>query len=156
MPFPEEPGTIVFVRIAGSDNERLGTLCLIRKRKTLGADEKRLLHALASHAALSLENFRRFSQLERSKRQWVEDIDAISDYIVVHDRSWNIVRTNRSLSSHLGVPPVALVGAAMASLRHIAEAGSDLPCPFCRDTKQVREEYVAVSADRTFLISIST
>src|SRR2546425_3992873 len=37
-------------------------------------------HALASHAALSLENFRRFSQLERSKRQWVEDIDAISDY----------------------------------------------------------------------------
>src|SRR2546425_9341734 len=78
--FPEEPGTVAFVRIAASDNERLGTLCLIRNRKTLSADEKRLLHALASHAALSLENFRRFSQLERSKRQWVEDIDAISDY----------------------------------------------------------------------------
>src|SRR5882762_4275551 len=106
MPFPGEPGAVVFVRIAASDNERLGTLCLIRNGKTLGADEKRLLHALASHAALSLENFRRFSQLERSKRQWVEDIDAISDYIVVHDRAWNIVRTNRSLASHLGVPPV--------------------------------------------------
>src|SRR6266850_20642 len=78
-------GVAVFVRIAGSDNERLGTLCLIRKRKGLDGEEKRLLHALASHAALSLENFRRFSQLERSKRQWVEDIDAISDYIVVHD-----------------------------------------------------------------------
>src|SRR6202521_3528590 len=25
MPFPEKPGTIVFVRIAASDNERLGT-----------------------------------------------------------------------------------------------------------------------------------
>ena len=74
------------------------------------------LQALASHAALSLENFRRFSQLERSKRQWVEDIDAISDYIVVHDRSWNIVRTNRSLSSHLGVPPVALVGRSHGQL----------------------------------------
>jgi len=101
MPLPEEPGAIVFVRIAASDNERLGTLCLIRNRKTLGANEKRLLHALASHAALSLENFRRFSQLERSKRQWVEDIDAISDYIVVHDRAWKIVRTNRSLASTL-------------------------------------------------------
>src|SRR6202521_2075547 len=155
MPFPGEPGAVVFVRIAASDNERLGTLCLIRNRKTLGADEKRLLHALASHAALSLENFRRFSQLERSKRQWVEDIDAISDYIVVHDPSWRIVRTNRSLSSHLGVPPVALVGEAMASLRQIAEAGSDLPCPFCRDTKQAREEYVAVSGNRSFLISTS-
>jgi PAS domain S-box-containing protein len=155
MPFPEEPGTIVFVRIAASDNERLGTLCLIRNRKTLGANEKRLLHALASHAALSLENFRRFSQLERSKRQWVEDIDAISDYIVVHDRAWKIVRTNRSLASHLGVPPVALVGEAMSSLRQIAETGSDLPCPFCRDTQRSKEEYVAASAERIFLVSTS-
>src|SRR6266581_2128696 len=151
FPFPEEPGAVVFVRIAASDNERLGTLCLIRNRKTLGAGEKRLLHALASHAALSLENFRRFSQLERSKRQWVEDIDAISDYIVVHDRAWNIVRTNRSLASHLGVPPVALVGKAMSSLRQIAETGSDLACPFCQDTQRTREEYVAASAERIFL-----
>src|SRR6202171_4493528 len=145
----------VFVRIAGSDKERLGTLCLIRKRKGLNGDEKRLLHALASHAALSLENFRRFSQLERSKRQWVEDIDAISDYIVVHDRAWKIVRTNRSLASHLGVPPVALVGEAMSSLRQIAETGSDLPCPFCRDTQRSKEEYAAASAERIFLVSTS-
>src|SRR5712664_629853 len=153
--FPEEPGVVVLVRIAASDNERLGTLCLIRNRKTLGAEEKRLLRALASHAALSLENFRRFSQLERSKRQWVEDIDAISDYIVVHDRAWKIVRTNRSLASHLGVPPVALVGEAMSSLRQIAETGSELPCPFCRDTKQSREEYVVASPERIFLVSTS-
>ncbi len=151
----EGPGAVVFVRIAASDNERLGTLCLIRNRKTLGADEKRLLRALASHAALSLENFRRFSQLERSKRQWVEDIDAISDYIVVHDRAWKIVRTNRSLASHLGVPPVALVGEAMSSLRQIAETGSDLPCPFCRDTQRSKEEYVAASVERIFLVSTS-
>src|SRR5260221_314976 len=93
--------------------------------------------------------------LERSKRQWVEDIDAISDYIVVHDRSWRVVRTNRSLASHLGVPPVALVGEAMSSLRQIAETGSDLPCPFCRDTHQPREEYVVASRERIFLVSTS-
>lgn len=152
---PEEPLAAIFVAIAASDNEKLGALCLFQKRKSLAKDEKRLLHALASHAALSLENFRRFSQLERSKRQWVEDIDAISDYIVVHDRAWNIVRTNRSLASHLGVPPVALVGEAMSSLRQIAETGSDLPCPFCRDTQRSREEYVAASAERIFLVSTS-
>ena len=151
----EDPGTVAFVRIAASDNERLGTLCLIRNRKSLSGDEKRLLHALASHAALSLENFRRFSQLERSKRQWVEDIDAISDYIVVHDRAWRIVRTNRSLATHLGVPPVALVGGAMSTLRQIAETGSDLPCPFCRDTQRSKEEYVAASVERIFLVSTS-
>jgi PAS domain S-box-containing protein len=153
--FEKEVAVAVFVRIAGSDNEKLGTLCLLRQRRTLEAGEKRLLHALASHAALSLENFRRFSQLERSKRQWVEDIDAISDYIVVHDRAWNIVRTNRSLASHVGVPPVALVGEAMSSLRQIAETGSKLPCPFCRDTQRAREEYVAASVERIFLVSTS-
>src|ERR1700736_1090397 len=146
---------VAFVSIAASDGERLGTLCLIRKKAPFTADERRVLQALASHAALSLENFRRFSQLERSKRQWVEDIDAISDYIVVHDRSWRVVRTNRSLASHLGVPPVALVGEAMSSLRQIAETGSDLPCPFCRDTKQSREEYVVASPERIFLVSTS-
>ncbi len=149
------PPTAVFVPIAASDGERLGTLCLLHQHVPSSAGEKRLMQALASHAALSLENVRRFSQLERSKRQWVEDIDAISDYIVVHDRGWKILRTNRSLASHLGVPPVALVGEAMASLRHIAETGSDLPCPFCRDTQQTREEYVAASSDRIFLVSTS-
>ncbi|HXL22258.1 MAG TPA: PAS domain S-box protein [Candidatus Dormibacteraeota bacterium] len=145
----------VLVPIAASDGERLGTLCLLMDRKAISTDEVHLLEALASHAALSLENFRRFSQLERSKRQWVEDIDAISDYIVVHDRAWKIVRTNRSLASHLGVPPVALVGEAMGTLRQIAETGSALPCPFCKDTEQVREEYVAASAERIFLVSTS-
>jgi PAS domain S-box-containing protein len=148
-------GTAVFVPIIASDHESLGSLCFLRNEEKLQAAERRLLHALASHAALSLENFRRFSQLERSKRQWVEDIDAISDYIVVHDRSWRVLRTNRSLASHLGVPPVALVGEAMSSLRQIAESGSELPCPFCRDTQQSREEYVVASPERIFLVSTS-
>jgi len=148
-------GVAICVAIAASDGEPLGALCLVRERKRIDSEEKQLLHALASHAALSIENFRRFSQLERSKRQWVEDIDAISDYIVVHDTAWKIVRTNRSLASHLGVPPVALVGEAMSSLRQIAESGSELPCPFCRDTQQAREEYVVASPERIFLVSTS-
>jgi PAS domain S-box-containing protein len=146
---------VIFVPVSSSDHEALGSLCLLRDRDTLGDVERRLLQALASHAALSLENFRRFSQLERSKRQWVEDIDAISDYIVVHDRAWRIVRTNRSLASHLGVPPAALVGESMGSLRQIAETNSQLPCPFCRDTQQAREEYAVASPERIFLVSTS-
>ena len=147
--------TAIYVPITASDGESLGAICLVCEKRKLEEAEGRLLRALASHAALSLENFRRFSQLERSKRQWVEDIDAISDYIVVHDRSCRVVRTNRSLASHLGVPPVALVGEAMSSLRQIAESGSDLPCPFCRDPQQPREEYVVASPERIFLVSTS-
>ena len=150
---PCEP--VILVPITASDAESLGAIGLLREKRKLDKGDQQLLRALASHAALSLENFRRFSQLERSKRQWVEDIDAISDYIVVHDRSWRVVRTNRSLASHLGVPPVALVGEAMSSLGQIAETGSDLPCPFCRDTQQSREEYVVASPERIFLVSTS-
>ena len=121
----------------------------------LFAREDELLAVLGSHAALSMEKVRRFAQLERSKKQWVEDIDAISDYIAVHDQRGKIVRTNRSLATHLGRSPVALVGEPMISLRHIAETGSSLPCPFCRDTNEVREEYIASSDGRTFLVSTS-
>ena len=151
----EESSTCVFVPILSSLNERLGAVCLLRPPRALHAHERRLLEALASHAALALENFRRFSQLERSKRNWVEDIDAITDYIVVHDKRWRILRTNRSLASHLGVPPVALVGEAVGTLRQLADAKGALPCPFCVDTQQPKEEHIVSARDRIFLVSTS-
>src|SRR5882724_10388753 len=96
-----------------------------------------------------------FSQLERSKQQWVQDIDAISDFIVVHDRDWKIVRTNRSLADHLGLPPVALVGEAVSSLRQLAEGDGTLPCPFCLYTGLSKEEHIISSADKIYLVSTS-
>ncbi|HWZ97188.1 MAG TPA: PAS domain S-box protein [Candidatus Dormibacteraeota bacterium] len=151
----EKSSTGVFIPILSSANERLGAVCLLRPPRALQAHERRLMEALASHAALALENFRRFSQLERSKRNWVEDIDAITDYIVVHDKRWRILRTNRSLATHLGVPPVALVGEAVGTLRQLAETQGALPCPFCVDTEQSREEHIVSSRERTFLVSTS-
>src|SRR4030095_9583619 len=109
------------IPVRASNGEALGAICVYGAPPEVVKREAKLVRALANHAALSLENFLRFSQLERSKRQWVQDIDAISDYIVVHDRSWKIVRTNRSLADHLGVPPVALVGEAVSTLRTLAE-----------------------------------
>jgi PAS domain S-box-containing protein len=141
--------------IFASDHELMGTLCLFHTTPEFSKEKRALLDALGSQAALVMEKVRRFSQLERSKKQWVEDIDAISDYIVVHDQAWKIVRTNRSLATHLGIPPVALVGEPMNGLRHIAETGSALPCPFCRNTNQLREEYSATGEGRTFLVSTS-
>src|ERR1700716_4340480 len=69
MPLGEKSGDVsaskiqaaVFIPITASDAESLGAICLVCEKTTLGAAEQRLLRALASHAALSLENFRRFS-----------------------------------------------------------------------------------------------
>ncbi len=155
LPLGETPKYCAFYPIYASDGELMGTLCLVRRKAEITAAEDELLGVLGSHAALSMEKVRRFAQLERSKKQWVEDIDAISDYIAVHDQRGRIVRTNRSLATHLGRSPVALVGEPMISLRHIAETGSALPCPFCRNTREAREEYIATSEGRTFLVSTS-
>lgn len=155
LPVPGSHAHCAFFPIYASDGELMGTLCLIRDKPQFSPTEEKLVTALASHAALSMEKVRRFSQLERSKKQWVEDIDAISDYIVVHDQSWKIVRTNRTLATLLGKPPAALVGEPMNNLKHIAETGSALPCPFCQNTKQLREEYTATAEGRTFLVSTS-
>ena len=146
---------LAFYPIYASDGELMGTLVLLRDIAEFSASQEKLLAALGSHATLVMEKVRRFSQLERSKKQWVEDIDAISDYIVVHDQVWKIVRTNRSLATHLVIPPVALVGEPMSSLKHVAETGSALPCPFCRNTNQSREEYIATGEGRTYLVSTS-
>jgi two-component system NtrC family sensor kinase len=146
---------LLVVPVQGSDSEPLGAICIYGARREIATQEKKLLHALASHAALSLENFRRFSQLERSKRQWVQDIDAISDFIVVHDRAWKIVRTNRSLANYLGMPPVALVGEAVSSLRTLAEGEGTLPCPFCLYTGLSKEEHIISSAEKIYLVSTS-
>jgi two-component system NtrC family sensor kinase len=152
---PSSASELLIVPVHASDGEPLGAICIFGARPEIVTGEKKLLHALASHAALSLENFRRFSQLERSKRQWVQDIDAISDFIVVHDRAWKIVRTNRSLATHLGLPPVALVGESVSSLRTLAEGDGALPCPFCLYTGLSREEHIISSAEKIYLVSTS-
>ena len=155
VPLDKRRSFCALLPIYASDGELMGTLCLIRASGKFTDSEEDLLIALGSHAAVSMEKVRRFSQLERSKKQWVEDIDAISDYIVVHDQAWKIVRTNKSLASHLGIPPAALVGESIGSLRHIAETGNALPCPFCRDVTRSRDEYIATAEGRSFLISTS-
>src|SRR5262249_4840985 len=143
------------IPVRASNGEALGAICVRGARPEAFKREAKLVRALANHAALSLENFQRFSQLERSKRQWVQDIDAISDYIVVHDRSWRIVRTNRSLAAYLGRPPAELVGEPVSGLRQLARGESDLPCPFCLDSKLDKEEHIVTSGERIYLVSTS-
>src|SRR5260221_7536955 len=96
-----------------------------------------------------------FSQLERSKQQWLQDSDAIPDFIVVHDGIWKIVRTSGPLADNLGLPPVALVGEAVSSLRQLAEGDGTLPCPFCLYTGLSKEEHVISSAEKIYLVSTS-
>jgi len=93
--------------------------------------------------------------LERSNSSGAGTLMPFRIFIVVHDRNWKIVRTNRSLADHLGLPPVALVGEAVSSLRQLAEGDGTLPCPFCLYTGLSKEEHIISSAEKIYLVSTS-
>lgn len=146
---------IVLLGLAGSEGELLGVLCLADLERETSDTERRLLEALAGHASVALENVRLFSRIERSRKQWVEDIDAISDYIVVHDKAGRVLRLNRVLADLLGTHPAESVGKDVGKLGLLDSPVQPGRCPFCRSSEAVHEEFVHTAGDRTYLVSAS-
>lgn len=142
-------------RLSGTDGDLLGALCLIDCAKRPSHEQQKLLETLASHASIALENSRLFSRIEHSKRQWVEDFDAINDLIIVHDPANVIIRVNRSLAEALGSVPSELVGKSTRLLNAIAPDASSAACPFCRQNERGEKESVFVAGARALLISTS-
>jgi two-component system NtrC family sensor kinase len=85
----------------------------------------------------------------------VEVFDAITDLIVVHDESYNVLRVNRSLADFIGVAPPELIGVQMRALLALGEDTHTRPCPFCRSMIDGPDEYVHRVLDRTYLVSTS-
>lgn len=146
---------VVLLRLAGSEGEPLGVLCLADIGREISEPERRLLEALAGHASVALENVRLFSRIERSRKQWVEDIDAISDFIVVHDKAGLVLRLNRVLADLLGTHPAESVGKDVGKLGLLDSPIQPGRCPFCRRSEAVHEEFVHTAGDRTYLVSAS-
>jgi two-component system, NtrC family, sensor kinase len=146
---------IVLLRLAGSESELLGVLCLADLEHEISDTERRLLEALAGHASVALENVRLFSRVEHSRKQWVEDIDAISDFIVVHDKAGRVLRLNRILADLLGTHPAESVGKDVGKLGLLNSPVQPGRCPFCRRPEAAHEEFIHSAGDRTYLVSAS-
>ncbi|PYX39581.1 MAG: hypothetical protein DMG81_09060, partial [Acidobacteria bacterium] len=143
------------LRLRGAADESVGVLCLAnRPASPTGADEQ-LLHALASHASVALENARLFTRMDKANRHWMEIFDAITDFIVVHDETQNVLRVNRSLAEFVGVSPSELIGVNMRALLAIASDSPAHGCPFCRSSDDGPHEYVHQVLERMYLVSTS-
>ena len=144
------------VRLQAADRELVGVLCLANRGQSLGRTDEHLLQAVAAHASIALENARLFTVMDRANRHWVEIFDAITDFIVAHDQSDNVLRVNRSLADFIGIPPQELIGVKVPAL--LAMDG-DVPrqvCPFCRGTSdETHDEFILPMLDRTYLVSTS-
>ena len=143
------------VRLLGASGELVGVLSLADRGKSLTHEDEQLLQAIAGHAAVALENARLFTRMDQANRHWIEIFDAITDFIVAHDESDNVLRVNRSLADFIGVPPQELIGVNMCALLAM---GNDVPlhlCPFCRTSSEAADEYVHPLLERTYLVSTS-
>jgi PAS domain S-box-containing protein len=144
----------VLARMKGTGGELVGILALADRRKSPRDEDRDLLHALISHASVSLENSRLFTQLEQANRHWLEIFDSISDFIVVHDNSNKILRVNKSFADFIGVSPQELIGFSMRAVS-LAPDAEGLPCPFCRAGAESEDEYIHPVLERSYLISTS-
>ncbi|HLH06098.1 MAG TPA: PAS domain S-box protein [Terriglobales bacterium] len=146
---------LTLARLRGSDNELIGILCLIDRTEKLSTVDHNLIKALSAHASVALENSRLFTRMDQANRHWVEIFDSITDFIVVHDETNNVLRVNRSLADFIGVRPAELIGISMRALVAMAADSSTQPCPFCRVGLDGADEYIHPVLERTYLVSTS-
>ncbi|MFB3916933.1 MAG: PAS domain S-box protein [Terriglobales bacterium] len=146
---------VTVARLTGAGGDLIGVLCLANRDAELAPANRNLLQALTGHATVALENSRLFTRMEQANRHWIEIFDAISDFIVVHDQSYNVLRVNRSLANFIGVQPSELIGIGMRALIAIADDKDAQPCPFCRADQSASDEYIHPVLERTYLVSTS-
>ena len=144
---------LALVRLEGTEGDLVGILCLADISKELLPNDLNLLQALIGHASVALENSRLFTRITQSSRQWAEIFDSITDFIVVHDEQYRVLRVNRSLAEFIGVRPAELIGLDMRALISLSP-DTVQPCPFCRNDHD-SDEYVHPSLERTYLVSSS-
>jgi two-component system NtrC family sensor kinase len=144
---------LTLVRLEGTEGDLLGILALANSEGEMLPDDLNLLQALIVHASVALENSRLFTRITQSSRQWAEIFDSISDFIVVHDEQYQVLRVNRSLAESIGVPPAQLIGLNMRALIS-RDSTSAYPCPFCRDEKG-SDEFRHPVLERSYLVSSS-
>jgi len=155
-----EPGTAVgsyhvsLVRLLAANGELIGALCLARD-KPLERAEEQLLQAISAHASIAFENARLFTRMEAANRHWIGIFDAITDFIVAHDESDNVLRVNRSLADFVGVEPQELIGVKTYALFALTTGFTPRTCPFCRAISDESEDHTLALLDRTYLVSTS-
>src|SRR4029077_17775112 len=148
-------GHATLVRLLGASGELVGVLFLGDREQRPADEDNQVLHAIAGHAAVALENARLFTRMDQANRHWVEIFDAISDFIVAHDESGNVLRVNRSLAEFIGVQPKELIGGNMCALLAMGQRTPLHSCPFCRTTADETDEYIPPVLERTYLVSTS-
>jgi PAS domain S-box-containing protein len=137
----------------------LGTLTLVSKNhRTLAETDVAALAAFSQFIAVVVQNSTLFHIVSQSKRQWEDAFDSISDLVVVCDRNFRIVKTNRAILDRFWVPVEDAIGADCFRLLY---NGNPLPVSRENLEEMLRqgvafcEEIYNSPSDRVFSVAVS-
>ena len=93
----------------------------------LSQREIHLLESIGIQIGLALENAILFSAVAKAKSEWETTFDAVTDLIVIRDRSHRILRANKAAFNRFGLKPSEMIGNRCYELLHHRES----PCEDC-------------------------
>ncbi|HYA23389.1 MAG TPA: PAS domain S-box protein [Terriglobales bacterium] len=106
-----------------------------------------------------LQHLLSLSQPGRNRAEpdrWSQILDAIADFVVVHDEWDKVLCVNRPLADFIGVQPQDVIGVKMPALFALEAEVPPHSCLFCRTSSdQLPDEYIFPVLDRTYVVSTS-
>ena len=93
--------------------------------------DMKLIMALTSLAAMAVQNARYFEEVERSKEEWEQTFDAITDSVAILDGSYRLSKVNKAYVQQYGFAKDELLDRACYRAFYRADA----PCPGCPATR---------------------
>ena len=89
----------------------LGTLTVVSKRQTAFTEEDvSLLTAFSEFMAVVIQNSALFDIVSQAKRQWEDAFDSISDLVIICDRDFRILKTNKAILERFWFPLEDAIG----------------------------------------------
>jgi len=129
LPLLKEMGIQSFVGIPLlAKGKAIGAITLSsRSLHHLTQREIHLLESIGIQIGLALENAILFSAVAKAKSEWETTFDAVTDLIVIRDRSHRILRANKAAFNRFGLQPSEMIGNRCYELLHHRES----PCEDC-------------------------
>jgi PAS domain S-box-containing protein len=129
LPFLKEIGIQSLVGIPLlAKGKAIGVITLSsRSLHHLTQREIHLLESIGIQIGLALENAILFSAVAKAKSEWETTFDAVTDLIVIRDRSHRILRANKAAFNRFGLKPSEMIGNRCYEMLHHSES----PCEDC-------------------------
>jgi len=94
--------------------------------------------------------------VSRSKKEWQDTFDSITDMISILDKDWNVIKANKAFSAHLGLSPPEVINRKCYELMHHGAFSPVAGCPHqrtVRDRVPATEEVFDEQSGKTYGVS---